>query len=152
MSQSTERWLLAWLVTLVVAPYGFNALAGLVIAGIAVVDGQTTATVEGALAFVASLVSTAFFNMVYGSMILAAVPTLLVGVPASIVLERRRAMAFSSFAVVGAIGGSLVGPLVMAALSDFAFRPGAFVALLGAAYGCFTALTFRLFRGPGDAP
>jgi hypothetical protein len=149
MSRPTERWLLAWLVTLVVAPYGFTALVTLIVAAAPFVQGVPS---RDLITSMVSLISSSFRNFVYTTMTLAAGPTLLFGVPATILLERRRAMSFSAFAMTGAIVGALAAPLLLMALKDFAVPPGAAVAaLFGAAYGCFTALTFRLFRGPAAA-
>lgn len=152
MSPSTERWLVAWLITLVGGPFAFTLLVGIGSAAFRAVLQPGAGPAAAFAELLSSLVNTSFFNLVYGAGIISAPPTLLIGVPASIVLERRHMMSLSTFALVGTVGGAIGGAALGAALSDFAVWPDVMFALFGAAYGCFAAITFRYFRGPVPPP
>jgi hypothetical protein len=147
MSPSTERWLVAWLLTPVVTPFVVFPLIAFVdavdLAGRTINLSQLLATFAG----------TRFVEFAISVAALTVVPMVIVGVPASILLERRGATSFLAYAVCGAAGGlaSTVTFFIYAAgLSE----PTAMVALvigLGALYGAVAAVTFRLFRGPAAA-
>ena len=148
MTPSTERWLVAWLLTPVITPFIVFPLIAFVEA-----IGLTGRGVN-LERLLATFASTHFMDFAIGVAALTAGPMLIVGVPTSIIFERRGVTSLLAYATAGAAGGIFctLAFVIYAAGVPRTTALDALVVGLGALYGAIAALAFRLLRGPAGAP
>jgi hypothetical protein len=150
LSTSNGKWVLAWIATLILAPILFV----LCLAAWGALCREMGFLPPGGL--FRELSMTAVFPkrlplVVLIGAAMALIPSVLIGVPLSLVLAHRNTVALRHFALAGAVGG-FTGGFVIVALTGGPFGPLTLMpklefALLGSLYGAFAMLVFRVLAG-----
>jgi hypothetical protein len=145
MQPSYGRRILAWFITVMVAPPIFLVLLMVTTLSIeAAQDWGHFKTWINLRLFLRDFPQFTFFAIV-----LALLPTLVLGVPASIALHRKNVRSIMIFAAVGLVLGAIGGVgvvVVLAVLDPNAFQIPARTIIALAAYGAIAAITYNLIE------
>jgi hypothetical protein len=148
MEMSVRTWVRVWAKTLVATPFVFMAL---VVAGAAasqaIHDVDSIASWEGLLTIVRALPELSIYALMIGAV--AGLPTLLIGVPTALILERLETTSYLNYAFTGLVLGAVAGFVIIAhdqfQLSTPNYLFARTLTPVTAVYGLIAAVIFRAF-------
>jgi hypothetical protein len=148
MEMSVKTWARVWAKTLVVTPFVFMALVvAAATASQAIHDAASVASWEGVLNIVRALPELSLYALMIGAV--AGLPTLLIGVPTALILERLETTSFLNYAFTGLALGAVCGFAILAYDQFQQPAPNYLLARtltpVTAVYGLIAAVTFRAF-------
>jgi hypothetical protein len=157
MEMSVKNWVRVWAKTLVATPFVFMALVvAAATASQAIHDIDAVASWDGLFNIVRALPELSVYALMIGA--IAGLPTLVIGLPMALILERLETTTFLNYAFTGLILGA-VGGFVILAYDQYqhAAVPNYLLARtltpVCAVYGLVAAVMFRLFsRGRSSRP
>jgi hypothetical protein len=148
MEMSVKTWVRVWAKTLVATPFVFMALIMLAaIASQAIHDVDAVASWDGLFNIVRALPELSVYALMIGAV--AGLPTLVIGLPTALILERLETTTFLNYAFTGLILGAAGGFAIMASYQYDQPAPNYLFARtmtpVCAVYGLIAAVMFRLF-------
>jgi hypothetical protein len=148
MEMSVKTWVRVWAKTLVATPFVFMALVvAAATASRAIHDADAVASWDGLFSIVRALPELSVYALMIGT--LAGLPTLLIGVPTALILERLETTTFLNYAFTGLVLGAAGGFAIMAYQQYGQPAPNYLFARtmtpVTAVYGLLVAVMFRLF-------
>jgi len=148
MEMSVKNWVRVWAKTLVATPFVFMALVvAAATASRALQDVDAVASWEGLFAIVRALPELSIYALMIGAV--AGLPTLIIGVPMALILERLEATTFLNYAFTGLLLGAVGGFAILAYEQSTHAAPNYLLARtltpVCAVYGLLAAVMFRLF-------
>jgi hypothetical protein len=148
MEMSVKTWVRVWAKTLVATPFVFMALVvAAAMASQAIHDVDAVASWDGLFNIVRALPELSVYALMIGAV--AGLPTLVIGVPAALILERLETNTFLNYAFTGLILGAAGGFAIMAYDQVQQPAPNYLFARtmtpVCAVYGLIAAVMFRLF-------
>jgi hypothetical protein len=148
MEMSVKTWVSVWAKTLIVTPFVFMTLVvTAATVSQAINDAAAVASWDGALNIVRALPELSIYALMIGAV--AGLPTLLVGVPTALILERLETTSFLNYAFTGLALGAVCGFTILAYDQFQQAAPNYLLARtltpVTAVYGLIAAVTFRMF-------
>jgi hypothetical protein len=149
MEMSVKTWVRVWAKTLVATPFVFMALIMLAaIASQAIHDVDAVASWDGLFNIVRALPELSIYALMIGA--IAGLPTLVIGLPMALILERLETTTYLNYAFTGLILGAAGGFVILAydqyqhaAVPNYLFART--MTPVCAVYGLVAAVMFRLF-------
>jgi len=113
MEMSVKTWVRVWAKTLVATPFVFMGLVvAAAMASQAIHDVDAVASWEGLFNIVRALPELSVYALMIGA--IAGLPTLVIGVPTALILERLETTTFLNYAFTGLLLGAAGGFAIMA--------------------------------------
>ena len=148
MEMSVKTWARVWAKTLVASPFVFMAIVmAAAVVSQAIHDADAVASWDGLFNIVRAVPELSIYALMIGA--IAGLPTLIIGVPTALILERLETTSFLNYAFTGLILGAAAGFAIIAAQQYGQPAPNYLFARtmtpVAAVYGLIAAVTFRAF-------